>query len=328
MEVVAVDIGGTNARFALAWAEPGNVQLRSEPVKLSTSAFDGLASAWEEFRRRAGRVLPRHAAIAIATPITGDELRLTNNSWLVRVSELQQQLQLDSFRLVNDFEAMAHAVGQARTADLLHVAGPANRWPEYGVITVIGPGTGLGVGQLARAPGVQLVLATEGGHVGFAPVDAFEDELLRRLRQQHERVSTERVVSGPGLTAIYETIAALRGVDAAPLADAELWSRALAGSDALAVEALQRFCRCFGSVTGDVVLVQGAAAVVIAGGVGQRLQPVLASSGFHARFVAKGRFHGLMEDIPVKLIQYPEPGLLGAAAAFAAGMQRTTRERT
>jgi len=318
MEVVAVDIGGTNARFAMAWAEPGNVRLCSEPVKLPTSAFTGLAPAWEEFRRRAGRTLPRHAAIAVATPISGDELRLTNNSWIIRVSRLAAELQVDSFRLVNDFEAMAHAAAQARPEELAHIAGPADRWPSQGVTTVIGPGTGLGVAQLVRTTGRPLVLATEGGHFAYAPVDEFEEQLLHRLRLQLERVSVERVVSGPGLSAIYETLASVRGVPAASLPSAELWSRALDGSDALAAEALQRFCLSFGSVAGDAVLVQGAKAVVIAGGVGQRLRAVLPASGFHARFTAKGRFRALMEQIPIKLIQYPEPGLLGAAAAFAA----------
>jgi glucokinase len=317
MEIVAVDIGGTNARFALAWAEPGKVSLLGEPVKLSTSAFEGLADAWAEFRRRAGRPLPRHASLALATQIGGDELRLTNNSWVIRVPELRRQLQLDSFRLVNDLEAIAYAVGQADAADLLHVAGPSGQWPVNGVTTVIGPGTGLGVAQLVCNGDAQTVLATEGGHVGFAPVDEFEFELLRRLRQQLERVSTERVVSGPGLTAIYEALAAARGVQVAPLPNAELWTLALGGGDALAAEALQRFCLCFGSVAGDVALVQGAGAVVIGGGIGQRLQPVLAASGFHDRFVAKGRFRGLMQRLPVKLILHPEPGLFGAAAAYA-----------
>lgn len=318
MEVVAVDIGGTHARFAIARTAPGRVRLCSEPVILGTSAYSGLTPAWEEFRRRAGRTLPRHAAIAIATPITGDELRLTNNSWVIRVPELAAQLQIKSFRLVNDFEAMAYAVGQAQAADLAHIAGPANSWPVPGVTTIIGPGTGLGVAQLVRSSQLQLVLATEGGHFAYAPIDDFEAELLRRLRLHLERVSVERVVSGPGLTAIYETVAALRGVPAAALASAELWSRALDGGDALSAEALQRFCRSFGSVAGDAVLVQGARSVVIAGGVGQRLQAVLPASDFHARFVAKGRFRELMERIPIKLITHSEPGLLGAAAAFAA----------
>jgi glucokinase len=318
MEVVAVDIGGTNARFALAWAEPGKVRLLGAPVRLGTSAFDGLAAAWEEFRRCAGRGLPRHAAIAIASPIDGDELQLTNNSWRIRVSGLRQQLQLDSLRLVNDFEAMAYAVGELRGAELLHVAGPTGHAPVSGVTTVIGPGTGLGVAQLLCSADAQSVIATEGGHASFAPVDAFEAELLRRLSQQHARVSSERIVSGPGLSAIYEALAAQRGVPAEPLSNPELWTRALAGSDALAAEALQRFCLCFGSVAGDVALVQGAGAVAIAGGVGQRLQPMLAASGFHRRFIAKGRFQQQMERMPVKLVQHPEPGLFGAAAAFAA----------
>jgi glucokinase len=318
MEIVAVDIGGTHTRFSLAHAELGNVRLSGDLVKLSTSAFDGLPSAWLAFRERAGRALPRHAAIAIASSVSGDELRLTNNSWVIRVPELRQQLQLDTFCLVNDFEAMAHAVGQAQAADLLHIAGPAGTWPITGVTTIIGPGTGLGVAQLLRAQGTPIVIATEGGHGSFAPLDDFEDQLLRRLRLQHERVSNERVVSGPGLTAIYETLCTVRGVSAAAIENVGLWNLALAGSDALASEALQRFCQCFGSVAGDIALAQGAGAVVIAGGVGQRLQPQLARSGFNARFVGKGRFRELMERMPVKLIQHPEPGLFGAAVAFAA----------
>src|SRR5258706_979974 len=143
MEVVAVDIGGTHARFAIAQAAPGDVRLCSEPVILSTSDYSGLAPAWEEFRRRAGRALPRHAAIAIATPISGDQLRLTNNSWIIRVSAIAAQLQIESFRLVNDFEAMAYAVGQAPAADLALIPGPAGSWPAPGVTTIIGPGTGL-----------------------------------------------------------------------------------------------------------------------------------------------------------------------------------------
>jgi glucokinase len=319
MEIVAVDIGGTHARFAIARAAPGDVRVCSEPVKLSTSAYSGLAAAWEEFRRRSTSPLPRHAGIAIATPISGDELRMTNNSWIIHVPELAAQLQIDSFRLVNDFEAMAYAVSTVTEAELAHIAGPVGPLPAKGVTTIIGPGTGLGVAQLVRTGTLQLVLATEGGHFAYAPVDEFESELLRRLQLHLERVSVERVVSGPGLTAIYETVAALRGMPAAALDSAELWSRALAGNDPLVTEALQRFCRSFGSVAGDAALVQGAKSVVIGGGVGQLLQPVLPKSEFHSRFVAKGRFRELMERIPIKLITHPEPGLLGAAAAFAAG---------
>jgi len=168
-----------------------------------------------------------------------------------------------------------------------------------------------------RTPHGYHVIETEGGHVDFAPLDEIEDAMLKRLRRTYNRVSTERIVAGPGIVTIYETLAAIEGRAVQRLDDKEIWREALEGEDSLALAALDRFCLSLGAVAGDLALAQGAKGVVIAGGLGLRLKDHLARSGFAERFAAKGRFRTMLEAIPVKLITHPQPGLFGAAAAFA-----------
>ena len=160
--------------------------------------------------------------------------------------------------------------------------------------------------------------ATEGGHIDFAPLDAIEDAVLARLRTRYRRVSIERVVSGPGLIDLYETLAAIEGRAVQQYDDKTLWQMGMSGADSLAAAAVDRFCLSLGSVAGDITLAQGGfAGVVIAGGLGLRIKDILIRSGFAERFKAKGRFENLMSAIPVKLITHPQPGLFGAAAAYA-----------
>ena len=151
----------------------------------------------------------------------------------------------------------------------------------------------------------------------FAPLDAIEDAILTRLRGRFGRVSVERIVAGPGLSSLHEALAALEGRAVLPRDDKALWADALAGTDSLAAAALDRFCLSLGAVAGDIALAHGANGVVIAGGLGLRLAEHLPRSGFRQRFVAKGRFEALMAALPVKLLTRPQPGLYGAAAAFA-----------
>ncbi len=186
------------------------------------------------------------------------------------------------------------------------------------MISIVGPGTGLGVAQLLRAGGHDHVVETEGGHVDFAPLDSLEDRILAWLRRRHGRVSVERIVSGPGLANLYQALAEIEGREPRPGDEKALWQAALAGADGLAAAALDRFCLALGAFAGDVALAQGAHAVAIGGGLGLRLAGHLPGSGFRDRFVAKGRFERRMEAIPVKIITYAQPGLFGAAAAFAA----------
>jgi glucokinase len=317
-EIAVADIGGTNARFAIAEIHAGAVVALSDPVKLKTDDFASLASAWDEFARVAGRPLPSALGIAFAGPAGGEALKLTNSEWVVRKDRIARELGIERVVIVNDFGAVAHAVANLDDGHFRHVCGPAGPLPRDGVISLVGPGTGLGVAQLIRQDDDYEVVETEGGHVSSAPIDALEDRILEQLRGEYGRVSVERLLAGDGLDNIQWAMAAIDGRAAERHEDDKhLWARALDGSDANAVAALDRYFLVLGAVAGDVALMHGAKVVVIAGGLGARLVDHLPHSGFCDRFVAKGRFQRHMANIPVKLITYPQPGLYGAAAAFA-----------
>ncbi len=323
-EVVAVDIGGTHARFAVAtMADDGAITL-DEPETLHTADHASFQTAWEAFRDRKGGSLPAAVSMAIAGPVgspgnLNPVIRFTNNPWIIRPALIPEKLDVERFTIVNDFAAVAHAVARADDSQFLHLAGPEEPLGREGTISVIGPGTGLGVAHLWRSGANYRVQATEGGHIDYAPLDSIEDAILARLRQRHLRVSVERVVAGPGIVDIYHALAALEG-RTVPERDAiEIWTLGTSGEDSLAAAAIDRFCLSLGSVAGDLALAQGGfAGVVIAGGLGYRIRDTLLASGFAARFKAKGRFESLMASIPVKLIVHPQPGLFGAAAAFFA----------
>ncbi|HET9458457.1 MAG TPA: glucokinase [Sphingomicrobium sp.] len=315
--IVTTDIGGTHARFALATLDRGKVVELSEPVTLSTSEHASFQTAWEEFGRRSGIELPDELAMSFAGPVQGELLKLTNNPWVIRPALMREKLGVGRFRIVNDFGAIAFAVAELGDEHFLHLCGPEMPLPREGVTTILGPGTGLGVAQLLKVGEHSHVIETEGGHVDFAPLDSLEDQILAHLRRSFRRVSVERLVSGSGLVNIYNALAAIEGKAVTPPEDKALWAAALEGSDALAAAALDRFCLSLGAVAGDLALAHGANGVVIAGGLGWRLRDHLHRSGFDDRFIAKGRFERRMESIPVKLITHPQPGLFGAAVAFA-----------
>lgn len=316
-QLVAVDIGGTHARFALAEVAGGSIVSLADAVTLQTADHASFQTAWEDFGRITGAPLPRAAAIAMAGPAQGDIVRFTNNPWIIRPALIGEQLNVDTHLLINDFEAVGHAVAAADASAFDHLCGPDEDLPARGTISVIGPGTGLGVAHVWRDGGAYRVQATEGGHIDFAPLDSIEDAILARLRGRHRRVSVERIVSGPGIIDIYEALAGIVGRAIVPLDDRSIWARAMSGEDSLAAAAADRFCLSLGSVAGDIALAQGASGVVIAGGLGQRIRDTLVCSGFPERFRAKGRFERYMAAMPVKLIKLDQPGLFGAAAAFA-----------
>ena len=317
MDLVAVDIGGTHARFAIAQVDGGWVVSLGEPTTLKTAEHASLQTAWQAYAGRHGGALPRAAGISIAAPIDGDVIRLTNSPWVIRPSLIRERLDVDEWTMINDFGAVGHAVAQLSERHFEHLCGPDTPLPANGVTTICGPGTGLGVAQVFRTDYRYHVLPTEGGHMDFAPLDAIEDAITKRLRGTFTRVSAERIVAGPGIVAIYETLAALEGRTMPSRDDEEIWAEALDGSDPIALAALDRFCLALGAVAGDLALAHGAKAVVIAGGLGLRIKDRLLRSGFDQRFVAKGRFQSMMAAMPVKLITHPQPGLFGAAAAFA-----------
>lgn len=314
-QIVAVDIGGTHARFTIATIGSGTISL-ADPVTFKTGDFSSLQTAWEAFENRHGAALPKAAAIAIAGPITGDAVQMTNNTWTIHTGRLDDQLGVDRFTVLNDFAAVAHAVANAGAADFIHLCGPDAPLPDTGTISVIGPGTGLGVAHFIRADGTYHVQATEGGHIEFAPLDAVDDLIHQRLRARHRRVSVERVVSGPGIVEILAGLAEFESRAVPEIDDRTIWERGIRREDALCAAAVDRFCQLLGAVAGDFALGHGAGAVVIAGGLGFRIRETLLTSGFAERFRFKGRYEQMMSNLPVKLIVHPQPGLFGAAAAF------------
>ena len=317
--LVAVDIGGTHARFVIAtFDDDGEITL-GEPVTLKTEDHASFQTAWEDFGQMQGGDLPRAVSIAVAGPVGGEVIRFTNNPWIIRPALVKSKLDVDAFTIVNDFGAVGHAVARAKESDFLHLTGPDEPLAAEGTISIMGPGTGLGVAHVWRdGMGGYRVQATEGGHIDFAPLDNIEDAILSRLRKRHNRVSVERVVSGPAIVDIYATLAKMESRATLEQDDRTIWQAGMSGEDSLAAAAVDRFCLSLGSVAGDIALAQGGfGGVVIAGGLGYRIRDTLAQSGFAERFRAKGRFEKLMSTIPVKIITHPQPGLFGAAAAFA-----------
>lgn len=315
--IVVADVGGTNARFALAEVDAGQVLSVGEPVTMLTAEHASFQTAWQAFERQSGGSLPLALALSFAGPVGGEVLKLTNNPWVIRPALMEDQLGVTRFTIVNDFGAIGHAVAALGDEHLRHVRGPDGPLPATGMTTIVGPGTGLGVAQLLRTDHDYHVVETEGGHIDFAPLDPIEDQLLDFLRHRHRRVSIERVASGQGLANLYEVLAGIEGEALVSRDNKALWAAAIDGSDPIAVAALDRFFLSLGAVAGDLALAHGANAVVIAGGLGYRLRDRFATSGFADRFIAKGRFERRMQAIPVKLVIHPQPGLYGAAAAFA-----------
>ncbi|MEM7688949.1 MAG: glucokinase [Pseudomonadota bacterium] len=320
-EVAVADIGGTHARFAIATLEDGAVRSLDCMAKMRAADHPSLQTAWEQYRRECGRDLPSDGAFAVAAPVRegahGDVIYFTNSSWMLRPAQVSDKLGLTRFTLVNDFGAVCHSVDQVGPDELAHICGPDTGLPSEGPITVIGPGTGLGVAYVTRTKSGSHVFETEGGHIDFAPLDEVEDRILHVLRKEHRRVSVERVVAGNGLQVIYRVLCEIEAAEPRQLEDRDLWALALAGTDPVANASLDRFCLCLGSAAGDFVLAHGAKAIVIAGGLGARIGKRLNTSGFRERMVFKGRFSSLMESVPAYRALQDEPGLTGAAVAFA-----------
>ena len=317
-EIVVADVGGTNARFARARLRDQGLPEMDAPRKYKVADFASLADCWAAFARDEGGPLPRAAAIGLAGPIKGEEVKLINSDWRIQRSALASELELDDFVVINDFEAVGYAVSRLQVENLELLFGPDTPFPDNGAVTVLGIGTGLGVGLLAYRDGVPRTIATEGGHFDFGPTDAVEDGLLAFLRNEFSRVSVERIVSGPGLANIYHALAAISGESAEALDDAALWDAALTGRVPLARRALERLILSYGSAAGDLALAHGPSAVVLAGGLTHLMRDLLGPHGFHERFVAKGRYEAVMRTVPIRLAIHDEIGLFGAAAAFGA----------
>ncbi len=311
------DVGGTNARFALVRGARGLPQMQRT---LATADHPDLASAVETYLESLHGFpeRPVEAAVAIACAVQGDGLRMTNSRWQFSIEATRQRLGLRRLLMLNDWEAMAHAVPAFQPQDLLHLGGGA---PDaLAPCVLLGPGTGLGVSSLVRSRGGEWVaVAGEGGHATLAPGGPREADILRATWSEHLHVSAERLISGMGLENLYRAIARLDGVMPQPLTAAQVCERGLAGTDAQCAEAVDTFCSLLGSVAGNLALTLGArGGVYFGGGILGRFGEdyLLRRSPLRAAFEAKGRFAGYLERIPTFLIRAPQPALLGAAAAL------------
>jgi glucokinase len=305
---LVADIGGTNARFALLGAKGAPTRLRV----LACDDFRNLGDAIEAYLASVNiSQPPARAAIAVACPVTGDRITLTNRkSWSFSTRALQQRLGLQDLTVINDFTAIALAIPALKSAELLKI-GPGKAVKDA-PMAVLGPGTGLGISLLVPEGKSWLPVATEGGHVTLPAADEEDEAVIALLRARFGHVSAERVLSGPGLINLYDSICAAAGRPAATLSPAEITDRALAGTDRLASATLDRFCAFLGTVAGDLALTTGAlGGIYIAGGIVPRFGRTLAKSPFRARFEAKGRFKSYLRKIPVHVVTADQPALRG-----------------
>lgn len=306
------DVGGTNVRFAVAEVADGRPCIHDargferEGLPSLEAAIDRYLEDWSGER-------PTEAVIAVAGPVTDGASDLTNGEWDMSERALMAR-GFARARLINDYTALALSLRWLEDSDL-GLIGEAR--PDPGkTAAIVGAGTGLGVGGIARDGAGEAVIASEGGHIAFAPTDEVEIGVLRALTGRFGRVSLERILSGPGLVNLRWALAASRGETVGDLEPEDIVAAATDHSDPLCVETLDRFCAIYGSACGDVAMAYGAlGGVYLGGGIPPRILDRLRASDFRARFEAKGRFEGYVKPIATAVILHQHAALLGAAGA-------------
>ncbi|WP_149193267.1 glucokinase [Luteimonas suaedae] len=314
--VLLADIGGTNARFALADTAAPMPLLDDSIREYTVTEFPSLADAARHYLEQTGAEV-RDGVFAVAGRVEDDEARITNHPWVISRTRLRTQLGLGQATLINDFAAQSMAIPLLRAGDVALVGGAPWR-PHDGdgdcTYAVIGPGTGLGVGGLLIRDGHHYPLETEGGHVSFPPGTPEELAILDHLSRQFGRVSNERLICGPGLVNIYRALSEIAGEDPGPVQPVDITLRARAG-DPRSMRTVDVFCAVFGAIAGDLALTLGAwDGVFLTGGLVPKMLEELRHSGFRQRFEHKGRFSSNMARVPSVAVLHPHAGLLGAAA--------------
>ena len=310
-DALVADIGGTHVRFGLT--SPSGVE------RVSTYKCADYPSLGDAARTYLGSVdgpPPRSAAFAVAGPVRGDVVQMTNHVWGFSIDAVRRELDLVRLEVINDFAALALALPALAGEDLREVkaGSPAARAPK----AVMGPGTGLGVAALVPAGDGWTVLTTEGGHRDLAAQSEREWQIVRCLRERFEHVSVERVLSGPGLVNLYEAISTLSGSEPQSLTPAAIVAGSRDGSSAACSEATSLFSSWLGAVASDLAVTLGAfGGIYLGGGVLPRMGDVFDVDRFRERFLAKGRFRDYLRPIPVSIITRPHAALLGAARALA-----------
>jgi glucokinase len=321
------DIGATHARFALQTA-PG--AYRSVRV-LKCDDFDGIVALLRFYLSEHAEVRLNHAALALANPVDGDYVRMTNRPWAFSTDEVRRELGLATLLIVNDFTALAMAIPGLKPEDLMQV-GPGKPVPGA-VLGVLGPGTGLGVsGGIPTVDGF-ITLGSEGGHVNFAPSDEREFAILQTAWREWTHVSNERLISGPGMEIIHRALAERNGAqlsEPAPTRDsAAIIAAAMDDQDPLCLEVLECFCGMLGGAAANLAVTLGAfGGIFIGGGIVPRLGEWFKSSPFRARFEAKGRFSGYIADIPTYVISTPHVAFDGVANILSEHLRGRSGDNT
>ncbi|NRA19465.1 MAG: glucokinase [Oceanospirillaceae bacterium] len=315
------DIGGTNARFALV--EEASVELAHVEV-LNCQDFNNFDQAVAYYYQKIGVNPLNKACISFACPI-GDDLKMTNNHWAFNVKAMQKQLGLEQFLLLNDFTAMAYGMLFIESDEKVVIQSGSAKHAQHPRL-VLGPGTGLGVSSLvpqsahAQHSVAELnwqAVATEGGHISFAPTNELQLQILAILQRKYQRVSVERILSGDGIVALYLALCQIKQCPQILDSAAQITTAAMTGEDPIALQTLETFCDILGAVTGDLVLAQGArGGVYLCGGIPPRIREFLLQSNFRIAMADKGRFKQYLSQVPVWLCDAKYPGLLGAAAAL------------
>jgi len=307
------DVGGTNARFALVDGE-GHLRNTKTYICADYGALDEIIEVY--LAETTGKRRPAKAVLAVAGPVVDGEIEFTNLDWQVSETDLIAGFGFDAIKLINDFAAQAMAAPVLAATDLRQI-GPERRGPPTCPIVVLGAGTGFGVGAVARSQHVDIAVATEGGHAGFAPHDEVEAHVWRRLQGLYGRVSVERVLSGQGLFDLYLALEDLAG-RTPELADERAVVEAADGGDPVAGAVLDRFCAILGGVAGDLALTHGArGGIYVSGGIAPRMGERLMAGGFRDRFEAKGRLTDYVREIPTYLITHPYAALVGCSRELA-----------
>jgi glucokinase len=309
------DVGGTNCRLALANLSGAGTPAISEVRSYRCDAYPSFEAAAVVYLRETGAAVA-DAVIAVAGPVAAGSVSMTNCAWKISESAVAEKLGLARCRLINDFEALAHALPALTAADVLPLGGAAA--PVVGGnLAVMGAGTGFGTAALVRNAGHEAVLVAEGGHMALAPGGALEVEIWQRLAVRFGYVQVEHVVSGPGLVNLHRAICEIE--DKAPAFETpDAITEAAVAGDRRALAVVDVFVRLFGQVAGDLALAFGArGGVFLAGGVSQRLISARNAAAFRGGFEAKGDFSPYVVAIPTALITHAQPGLLGAACALA-----------
>jgi glucokinase len=330
--LIAADVGGTHARVALldAGAAGGDDFAIREYRKYACADYSGLAAIIDAFRASVAGGDVDRIALALAGYVIDDVVVNVNLPWTVSVSDLRDALGVSELAIVNDFEAVAHAIGHIDAAGATLLSGPAHA-AQPGPMLIVGPGTGLGAAL--RIPHVQrpVILATEAGQSTLPAYNDFEFRILHELRRHSPRVQIEHVLSGTGLVNLHRAVGALRGADVPTRSPAEITAAALAGSDAIASETVDLFCGWLGSVLGDLALLYGAqGGIYLAGGVLPQMKTLLTQSAFVERFLDKGVMRQVLARTPVRLVEHAQLGVIGAASWYLDTHSidaRATRER-